>query len=216
MTHTSPRAPQSSPAPTDGAWQPVPLLGLLCAASGALGVVVSVVTLAYPADVEDRYWSYPFGFTAGLLVGVVLAIVHLMTLAGVRGLQLTRADRRSVAERGGLGVVMFGFLLLATLEVAGGLIGRAEIDDVRAVVVSGAFGITSLLIAGGSLAVAFALRRGRESDAVRWLLASAAAMIVLVIPANVSGDLLFRMVTLMVWSLCFVPFGLAVRHLSRE
>jgi hypothetical protein len=92
MTHTSPRAPQSSPAPTDGAWQPVPLLGLLCAASGALGVVVSVVTLAYRADVEDRT-------PVGQVLLVLLLSAYVATLIWMRRMAAGKPLPRFLATR---------------------------------------------------------------------------------------------------------------------
>jgi hypothetical protein len=188
--------------------------GDLCVASGVLGVVAGVLTLVYPKEVDKDVWSYPFGFKVGVAMGVVLAIVHLMTLAGVRGLQLTRRGRGGAAERLGLAVVLAGFLMLTVCEVIGGLIGRSDIEDTGVLVVGSAFGVASLLVAGGSIAAAVVMRRGRRSEAARWLLASAIVMIVVVTPANVSGDLVLRMVALMLWSSCFVPLGLAVRMLT--
>jgi hypothetical protein len=138
----------------------------------------------------------------------------LGVLAGVRGLQLTRGGHGGATARVGLAIAVAGFAMLAVCEVVGGLVGRADTEDTSAVLVGSAFGIASLLVAGGSITAAVAMRRGPQSPAGGWLLASAVVMIVLVTPANVSGDLVLRMVALMLWSACFVPLGLAVRRLA--
>ena len=58
------------------------------------------------------------------------------------------------------------------------------------------------------------MRGGRAAAAAPWLFTSGIAMIVVVTPANISGNQTFRMVALMLWSLCFVGLGLAVRRLA--
>jgi hypothetical protein len=200
------RRDQSSPEVTT-------VLGDVCCASGVLGVLAGVVTLTYPAVVPDDRWSYPFGFTAGLTMAIGLAVTHLMTGLGVRGLQLLREGRGSRAEVAGLAVALAGFVLLAICEIAGGVIGNAGVDDARAMVVDTAFGVASLLTAAGSGVAAAGVRRG-GSAAARWLLASAVVMVLLVTPANISGNEVLRMVALILWSLCFVPLGAAVRRLA--
>jgi hypothetical protein len=188
-------------------------LGDVCCASGVLGLLAGVVTLAYPAAVPDDRWSHPFGFDVGLAMGIGLAVTHLMTGLGVRGLQLVRAGLGSRAEGAGLAVALTGFTLLAVCELAGGAIGKAGVDETRATVVDTAFAVASLLTAVGSVVAVPGVRRG-GSAAARWLLASALVMMLLVTPANISGNEVLRMLSLMLWSLCFVPLGAAVRRLA--
>ncbi len=188
-------------------------MGTACVVSGGLGLVAGVVTLAYPAAVPEEQWSYPFTFAVGLAMGVGLAITHVLTLLGVRALQLTVADEGRRAAQAGLWVALTGFALLAGCELASGLIGRAALEDAGAQGLSSAFGVASLMTAMGSIIAGAVIRRGRAAAAAPWLLASGIAMIVLVTPANISGNPTFRMVALMLWSLCFVGLGLAVRRL---
>jgi hypothetical protein len=160
-------------------------------------------------------WSYPFSFGVGLAVGFVLAAVHLMTLGGyvaVRWLSRTRA--------GGAGayVAMAGCALLAVSETAGGVIGRDQTSSSAADVVSAMFGVASLLVAVGSIVTGAAVVRRQRATAtpldegnlagIGWLvLASGVTLLVVVTPANFSGDLVFRMVSLMAWSAIFVGVG---------
>jgi hypothetical protein len=193
----------------------VSVMGGLCRASGVLGVLAGAVTLAYPAAVTQDRWSYPFGYSAGLLMGIGLAATHVMTGLGVRGLMLIRAGVGAATERVALAASTTGFLLLAICEIAGGLIGRAATEDARAVIVDSAFGVASMLTAAGAVVAAAGLRRAPEPGAAHWLLASAVVMTLLVTPANMSGNEVARMVTLIVWSLCFVPLGSSVRRLAQ-
>ena len=67
---------------------------------------------------------------------------------------------------------------------------------------------------GGLVAGAVIVRTHRWTGAGAWMvLASGAVMLVLVTPANVSGNLVFRTVALILWSLTFVPLG---RTLTRS
>src|ERR1700710_487635 len=87
-------------------------LGAACVASGVLGVVVGVVTLAYPDAVPDDRWSYPFPYAVGLAFGVLLAVTHALTLAGFVGVRLADPHRGSRAASIGLSVAISGYTLL--------------------------------------------------------------------------------------------------------
>jgi hypothetical protein len=91
-----------------------------------------------------------------------------------------------------------------------------QTDSSAAGVVGAMFGVALLLVAFGSIAAGISIVRSQRAVAVDahghatigWLvLASGVALIVLVTPANISGDLVFRMVALTAWSALFIGFG---------
>ena len=192
--------------------------GLACAASGVLGVAVGVLTIAYPAAVGDDRWSYPFPFALGLIVGLLLAVIHVLTLAGFAG---TRAAHAPAATRGAttaLTIAIVGYGLLAVCEVASGFIGRSDIESTTAGIVGSGFGLASLLIAVGSVWAGVLLLRLQPTFRMgsRAILASGLIMIFLVTPANISGDLTARTLALILWSICFIPLGMDVARPARD
>ena len=191
--------------------------GTACVASGLLGLAVGVFTLSYPEAVADDVWSYPFPYGVGLALGLVLAATHLLTLAGFDGARVAQ-DRQSGQGVGlALWLALAGFALLAACEVASGFIGNKLTDSGVATIVGSAFGVASLLIAVGSVWSGVALLRRRAwSPSGAWAMtASGVVMILLVTPANISGNLDLRTLALMVWSAWFIPLGLSVRRPPR-
>ena len=190
--------------------------GVACIASGALGGLVGVFTLAYPKAVDDDVWSYPFPFGVGLIVGLLLAVIHVLTLVGFVGAREAHA-RAVTPAMSALLIAIVGYSLLAACEVASGLIGRADVDSTTAGAVGSGFGLASLAIALGSVWGGFLLLRRRPAfrTGAGAMLASGLVLILLVTPANVSGNLPARTLALILWSICFIPLGWDVARTAR-
>ncbi len=189
-------------------------LGLACSASGVGGVAIGVVTLIYPPGpgVAEDAWSYPFTFELGWVIGVALAVIHLLTAAGLVGVLRADPHRGRRVATIGLWVAVGGLVGLAGCELAGGAVGDKPTTSAVAGWVSTGFGVTSLLFAAGSMLAGVPIARARVWQGQgRWMvLASGLIMIFLVTPANISGELAIRMPALMLWSLTFLPLGVAV------
>ena len=200
--------------PAMGDTHPVRPLGLACAVSGAAGIAIGLVTLLYPAAVANDRWSYPFGATAQWIVSLLLAVTHLLTLAGFCGVLAVRPHGRSRVAVVGLWAAVIGCAGLAVCEVLSGAVGTRSSDSSMANAVGSAFGAASLLIAVGSIVAGVVIVRRLGLHSVEWsmVLWSGVALVVLVIPANISGKLGFEMAALMVWSLTFIPLGQALSH----
>ncbi|MFY9915019.1 MAG: hypothetical protein WAK18_10155 [Nocardioidaceae bacterium] len=184
-------------------------LGLACMASGALGVAVAAFTLAYPAAVPSTQWSYPFPPTVQVVISVVLAAAHLLTLAGFVGVWYARPFGQSRLAPAGLWVAVMGYFGLAIAEILSGAIGDQETTSSAATAVGTVFGIASLLTALGSIVAGTAIARTAVWRGMgRWMvLASGVVMVVLVTPANIANSELLRMIALSLWSLTFLPLG---------
>jgi hypothetical protein len=106
--------------------------------------------------------------------------------------------------------------MLAGCEIAGGVIGDHRTDSAAAGVIGAMFGAASLLVAVGSMIAGVVLVRTAEqgTSAAGWLvLLSGVTLVVLVTPANMSGNLDFRMAALMLWSAFFIALGLTLVRL---
>jgi hypothetical protein len=193
----------------DGSDSRMRTYGLACIASAVLGLAAGVVTLAYDPAVPSDQWSYPFSTTTQWVVSVVLAITHVLTAFGFTGVLLARPYGASRAAAVTLRIAVAGFWILALAELLSGAIGGEDLDSTAAGWVGAVFGISSLMTAlGGLVAGTIIVRAGRWTGPGAWMvLASGVLMLVLVTPANITGDLIFRTVALSVWSLTFLPLG---------
>jgi hypothetical protein len=205
------------PTPADREYtSPQRALGLACAASGIAAVPIAVVTLvltlSHRSAVSSDSWSYPFEASAQWAVSGVLAVTHLLTLAGFLGVVMARPHGRSRAAAAGLWAAVVGYAGLAVCELLSGSIGTSRSDSPEADAVSNAFAVASLVVAAGSVVAGVVIVRRWGLRDLGWsmVLWSGVAMIVLVTPANISGNPVARMIALSLWSLTFVPLGRAL------
>jgi hypothetical protein len=192
--------------------------GAACAASGVLGILIGVITIAWPHDVPSDQWSYPFSTGMQWVISIVLVVTHLLTAVGFLG--VLEADphqgRRGAAVT--LRIAIVGFVLLAVAEFLSGAIGGRAIDSTAAAWVSTLFGISSLMTALGGIWAGVVIVRSKVWTGLgAWMvLASGMAMILLVTPGNISGDIVVRTVALTIWSLTFVPLGRTIAASRRS
>lgn len=192
--------------------------GLACAASGLVGVAIAILTLSYPAAVAHDRWSYPFGATAQWIVSIVLAITHLLSLAGFVGIIRVDARGRSRTATLALWVAVVGFAGLTICEVLSGAVGTQRNDSAFANAVGGGFALTSLLTAVGSIVAGVAIVRRHGLRNVGWsmVLWSGIVIVLLVTPANISGNDTLEMAALALWSLTFIPLGQTLMRAERQ
>jgi hypothetical protein len=183
--------------------------GAACAASGVLGALVGIVTLVWPHDVPEDRWSYPFPMGVFWVVCLVLVVAHLLSAAGFVGVLAADPHRGQRAAGITLWIAVVGFVLLGVAEFLSGTIGREDIDSSAAGWVGTLFGVSSLMTALGGLVAGVVIIRKRVWTGLgAWMvLASGVTMLVLVTPANISGDTVPRTLALVLWSLTFIPLG---------
>ena len=181
-------------------------------ASGVIGALIGILTLAYPAAVSDHTWSYPFPFGVAAVVSAVLAVTHALTGAGYQGVRLADAHGGTRVADVALRVAIVGFMLLVAAELASGVIGRQSDQSSAAGVVGGLFGVGSLLVALGSIVAGVtSARSGAREPAARWsLLAVGVILLLVVTPAQIADSFQVVTIALIVWSLAFIPLGRAV------
>jgi hypothetical protein len=190
--------------------------GAACAASGVLGVIAGLLTpVLYDSAVPSNQWSYPLSTTTQWVLSLGLAIMHVLSAMGFLGVLRARPYGEHRAAAATLRIAVAGFAILSIAELLSGAIGAQDVDSVSATWVGTLFGVASLMTAlGGLVAGTVIVRTNRWTGTGAWMvLASGVVMLVLVTPANVTGNLAFRTVALTLWSLTFVPLG---RTLTRS
>lgn len=187
-------------------------LGRLMTGSGIGGVLIGALTMAYPPAVTEDVRGYPFPSVVSVVVGVALAAVHLMTAAGFWGVARANPHRSSRLAAVGIWVAAVGFVILTAAELLSSWRADESIGSDFSAVLDNVFGFASVLTAAGSVMAGIVIVRQRVWTGVaRWsTLASGTVMILVVIPALITGSLILSMSALMLWSLTFVPIGLAV------
>lgn len=188
-------------------------LGLACAASGVLMALLSPVGLWRDDAVPATQWSYPQSPSVFLVFSALLVLAHVMSACGFWAVHQAGVTT-SRSGRAGLVVAAVALVALSGCELVSGLLGGYDTGTAAVGLVSTLFGVASMLFAAGAVVAGTSLiRNGRR--ALGWLvLLTGLVIVVLVTPANISGSLVFRQLSLLVWSALFVPLGLHVARLK--
>jgi hypothetical protein len=187
-------------------------LGLACAASGGLMTLLSLAYFWRDDSVPPSQWSYPQSSGVFLVVSVLLVIAHAMSACGYWGMYMAGAVTSRIGK---IGVVASAVALLAlsVCELLSGLVGGRDTDTAAVTLISSLFGAVSILFAAAAIVAGVALLRN-GAGMLGWLvILTGLVIIVFVTPANISGSLIFRQLSLLIWSLLFVPLGLKVARL---
>jgi hypothetical protein len=194
-------------------------LGLACAASGVLMVLLAIPIGLHIGHPSENQWSYPQSAGLFFVESVLLAVAHVASAAGFVGALRLGAQGGSRPGLTGLWTAVAGLVGLAGAEIASGFIGEKATDSTIATAVSAAFGLTSLVFAVGAIVGGLAILRAEVwQGSWKWIvLATGVVIIVLVTPGNISGSLLLRQAALLIWSSLFIPLGVEVaRGLSKR
>ena len=130
------------------------------------GAVLSAVVGAH-SSVPDDLVRYPFSHDAFLPFTVFAAVCHLLMLAGV--VYLARGGLAGDSRTGkiGLGCVIAGLALLFVCEWAQLPFADQHTSNTGPSIVDGGFGLATLLLAGGMIAVGVATLRQPSSGSWR-------------------------------------------------
>jgi hypothetical protein len=183
------------------------LVGLLGAASGAYLAGVE------PAVAENRF-SYPLAADSYVGFQSFFAIQHVFLVLGLVALAWTGVAGTSRTARYGHGAAVLGMATLACTEVLAMTASTALVDSDRAGLLGACYGFSSILNAGGLIAVGTAIVRERRWRSwQRWLvLAMGVWVFVPMMPALMVGGDVARL-AIGAWMLLWTLLGLLiVRH----
>ncbi|MGB4778021.1 hypothetical protein [Microbacterium sp.] len=175
-----------------------------------LPVTFAVAVLLPPAGHPDT-WAYPTAPWLFAVLSVLLAVAHLLVLAGfVAVARTTTGAARVFAWVGALGT-----LLVAAAEVWSAFIATEPAAGSAAETLSYLYTASSLLIIVGSIGAGVALLRTWR-DAGFALLVSGAYLLLIATPVLIIADAVTRTIVLTIWGLIYVWLGLALRRSTRH
>jgi hypothetical protein len=157
-----------APTPTT---RPVRRAGAWCLAAGIVGAIQAGIVLAWPEQVPEARFSYPF---SGLGFGIAQAsffLQHLPLIAGLAALWRLQAVRASRVAWSGMLAATLGMAVLTVNELITITAHGAATDSDQATLVNNLYGPPVMLI-GIGLAVAGAalLRQGATAwTGARWM-----------------------------------------------
>ncbi len=192
-------------------------LGLITVVAGILGAASAIVIIAWPDQVSDQHYSYPFSAAWYAPAQVFFAVQHLGLVAGLGGLTGLAWSRSSRTTRTGLVLTTAGLVGLTACELFAITAADALADTGRANAVDNSYSIpmtamgVGMVMAGSGLA-----RRPVLTGAGRWgLLALGVYLFVVMFPA-VFGPMVAGRIAIGIWMLMFTGLGLSMMRSGRE
>jgi predicted membrane channel-forming protein YqfA (hemolysin III family) len=162
------------------------IAGALLTIAGALLSAIIQGSSAVPDDLV----RYPFSHHAFLPFTVFAAACHLLMLVGV--IYLARGGLAGASRTGeiGLGCVVAGLAMLFVCEWAQLPVADQHTSSTGPSIVDGGFGLATLLLAGGMIAVGIAtLRRPRQDSWRRYAPLTCGLLSLIVIPIQFTSAL---------------------------
>jgi hypothetical protein len=193
--------------------------GAWCLGGGLLGVAEGVVTLAWPHQVTEDWFRYPFNTFWFVIAELSYAFQHMLLVAGGVALLWLPAVRASRAARIGARAAVAGLLLLVVAELSALSLYDAAMDSSLTTVITSFFLLPTLLIGVGFTVAGVALlRQGAAGGAgARWLPAAVLApgvyTFVVFIPAINGSDFVGRL-AIGGWMLLFAVLGYGLTRID--
>jgi hypothetical protein len=191
-------------------------LGQITLAASLIGAACAVVIIAWPPQVtEDRY-SYPFDATGYAVAQSFFALHHLGMFAGLGGLALLAWPRASRATRAGLIIAILGMVALTACELFAITAADARTGTPAADAVDNAYSVPMILIGAGLVLAGVGLaRRPVLAGWGRWVtLVLGVYVFVPMFPA-VFGPMVLGRIAIGVWLLLFGALGVALMRAGR-
>lgn len=192
-------------------------LGRVTVVAGVLGAVSALVIVAWPDQVSDRHYSYPFDATTYAVAQSWFAVQHLGLLAGPLALARLAWSTSSRVTRGGLVLGMVGMVGLTACELFAITAADDLVGSSAASAVDNSYGAPMIAIGLGLVVAGVGLARHPVlAGAGRWLpLAIGAYVFVPMFPAVFGPHVLGRL-AIGGWMLVFATLGLALTRTGGE
>ena len=194
-------------------------LGAWCLVGGLLGVAEGVITLAWPHQVTEERFSYPFDAFWFVIAELSYAAQHLLLIAGALALLRLPIVSATQAARIATRVALAGLVLLVVAELSALALYDAATDSALATVIATCFMLPVLLIGVGFTVAGVALiRQGAAGRAgVRWLPAAVLApgiyVFTVFIPLINQSDFIARL-GIGGWMLMFAILGYGLTRME--
>jgi hypothetical protein len=186
-------------------------LGLVTVAASLIGAACAAVIIAWPPQVSDQWYSYPFDPAGFTVSQSFFALHHLGMFAGLYGLALLAWPRASRVTRAGLIIAALGMVALTACELFAITAANARVGTPAADAVDNSYGIPMILIGLGLVMAGIGLARRHVLPGWgRWVpLALGVYVFVPMFPA-VFGPMVLGRIAIGVWMLMFAALGIAL------
>jgi hypothetical protein len=184
------------------------VLGVTTVVAGILGAASAIVIIAWPDQVSDQDYSYPFDATSYVTAQLWFAVQHLGLLAGLYGLARVAWSRSTRLTRAGLALTLVGMVGLTVCELFAISAAHALVDTSRANAVDNSYGVPMVAMGLGMVIAGVGLARQPVlAGAGRWLpLIMGGYVFVVMFPAAF-GPLVVGRIAIGVWMLMFAALG---------
>jgi hypothetical protein len=185
--------------------------------AGVAGAGSAVVILAWPDQVSDGHYSYPFDAGWYAVTQAFFAVQHLGLVAGVVGLTGLAWPSTTRAVRTGLVLTTAGLIGLTACELFAITAANALVDTGRANAVDNSYGIPMITIGLGMVIAGTGLaRRPVLAGAGRWALLALGVYLFLVMFPAVFGPMVAGRIAIGIWMLMFTGLGLSLTRIGPE
>jgi hypothetical protein len=191
--------------------------GRWCLAAALVGVAQGAVVLAWPRQVGDGRFSYPFTATWFVIAQATFFLQHLPLALAVGALATVPAVRRHRTAYGALVVATVGLALLAVVELVAMSAATTANDSTLGTVVSSLYGLPVLMTGVGLLVAAVVLlRRHILGRRMPWtLLALGIFVFVGLGPAISTDSFVGGRLAIMAWMVLFAVLGWLMQRPER-
>ncbi len=186
-------------------------LGLVTVAASLIGAACAAAILAWPPQVGDEWYSYPFDPAGYAVAQSFFAVHHLGILAGLYGLGRLAWPGGSRTTRAGLIVAAVGLVALTACELFAITAADARVGSPAADAVDAAYSVPMILIGLGLvLAGAGLARRPVLPGWGRWITLALGIYVFLPLFPAVFGPAALGRIAIGVWFLLFAGLGVAL------
>ncbi|HSP37421.1 MAG TPA: hypothetical protein VLR26_06685 [Frankiaceae bacterium] len=191
--------------------------GRWCVAAGLVGLAQGAAVLAWPHQVDDSRFSFPFTASWHVLAQATFFLQHLPLVAAVGAVAAVAAVRREKLAHRALVVAAVGLGLLALMELVAMSAATISKDSSLGTAISSLYGIPVLMI-GASLLVAGVVLLRRHTLGLRlpWTLVALGGFVFVgLVPALSTDSFVAGRLAIMVWMMLFALFGRVIQRLAR-
>lgn len=183
--------------------------GRWCLVAGLVGAAQAAAVLAWPRQVGEARYSYPFTASWDVVAQATFFLQHLPLVLAVGTLATLAAVRRERWAHRGLVAATLGFALLALMELGAMSAANTTNNSTLGTTVDSLYGIPVLLIGVGLVVAAVTLLRRHAVDRrLAWVLLAAGVFVFVGLgPAMGTDSFVGGRLAIGAWMLLFALLG---------
>ncbi len=191
-------------------------LGKWCVVASLVGVAQGAAVLAWPHQVPDIRYSFPFTSSWYVIAQATFFLQHLPLVASVGAVAATPEVRRARLAHWALVAATAGLGLLALMELVAMSAATTINNSVLGTTVSSLYSVPVLMIGVGMVMAGVVLLRQHVLGRLPWiLLALGLFVFVGLTPALATDSFVGGRLAIMAWMALYVVLGRAIQRLPR-